>query len=183
MEKNELLKQADIRMEGAINSFIKHLRGIRAGRASPEFVEPVQVEAYEQRQQIARLVTITTPDARTIVIQPWDKGLLKSIQKAIVEANLGLMPVVDGNLIRINLPSLSEERRKELIHVASKYAEEAKVAVRNVRRDIIADLKKIEHISEDEVHSLSNKLQTVTDDFTSKINKILEDKKKEISSI
>jgi ribosome recycling factor len=186
MGKVELLNLAKNKMEGAISAFEGNLKGLRVGRAAASFVEPVQVEAYGDKQFITQVASISTPDARTISIQVWDKALVKQVEKAIVEANLGVSPVSDGQLIRLNIPPLNEERRKELVKVAAKYAEESKVAVRNVRRDIIDNLKKIQKdgiISEDELRISSEQMQKITDEFVAKIDKILAAKEKEIVSL
>jgi ribosome recycling factor len=186
MDKATLLSQLNTKMEGAINVFENNLKGLRVGRASANFLDPVQAEAYGSRQPISQLATISTPDARTISIQVWDKSVVKQIEKAIAESNLGLTPMTDGQNIRINIPSLSEERRKDLVKVAAKYSEESKVSVRNIRRDIMDGFKKLEKdktISEDELRSLGDKVQKITDEFIAKIEKTFSVKEKEILSI
>jgi ribosome recycling factor len=186
MDKKEALNQVRSRMETSIQAFENNLKGLRVGRASANFVDPVQVEIYGSKQPIAQVATISTPDARTISIQVWDKTSVKQVEKAIIESNLGLNPLTDGQTIRINIPPLSEERRKELVKVAAKYCEDSKVSVRNIRRDIIDGLKKIEKdggMSEDDMHSLSEQVQKITDEFITKIDKTFTAKEKEILSI
>jgi ribosome recycling factor len=161
------------RMEGALNTLDHDLKGVRAGRASANFFDPVVVEAYGDRMPIAQLATVSTPDSMTISVQVWDKSMVKAVEKAIANAGLGVSPVADGQVIRVALPKLSEERRKELVKVAHKYAEQSKVAVRNVRRDGMEQLKKLEKdgaISKDEHHTISESIQKLTDDFIKKID-------------
>jgi ribosome recycling factor len=186
MDKKILLEQVHSRMDFSIKAFDNNLNGLRVGRASSTFLDPVQVEVYGSRTLIAQVSTISTPDARTITVQVWDKGNVKAVEKSISEANLGLNPSVDGQIIRISIPPLSEDRRKELVKVGEKYCEESKVSIRNIRRDFIDDLRKAEKaklISEDEMHSLTDKIQKVTDKFIDSIDKKFVAKELEILSI
>ncbi len=186
MDYAEVKNDVKARMDGAIKSLDQEFRGLRTGRASPMFLDPVQVDAYGSRMPINQLATISTPDAKTIYVQAWDKAMIKTIEKAIVEANLGISPIADGQGIRINMPILSEERRKDLVKLAHKYAENTKVSIRNVRRDGIEKLKKMEKdkmISEDEIRKYSDEIQKITDEFTSKIDAELKNKEQEVMKL
>jgi ribosome recycling factor len=186
MDKKQLLADVTSRMEASINSFDSNLRGLRVGRASSNFLDPVQVEIYGSKQPIGQLATISTPEARTISIQVWDKSCVKQVEKGIIDANLGLNPLIDGQLIRINIPPLSQERRKELVKIGAKYCEDAKVAIRNIRRDVLDLLKKSEKdslISEDDLYALNEQVQKITDEAINKVDKTFVAKEKEILSI
>src|ERR1700704_2235073 len=154
------------RMNGAVSTFKSELAGLRTGRASAALLDPVKVEAYGNVVPINQVGSIATPEARMITVQVWDKGLAKAVDKAIRDAGLGLNPQMDGQLLRIPLPELNEERRKELSKLAAKYAEAARVAVRNVRRDGMDLLKRLEKdhkISQDDQHTKGDELQKLTD--------------------
>jgi ribosome recycling factor len=173
-------------MEGAIKSLDNEFKGLRTGRASTAFLDPVQVEAYGSRMPINQLATVSTPDAKTIYVQVWDKAMLKPVEKAIAEANLGVSTISDNQGIRINMPIITEERRKDLVKLAHKYAENTKISIRNVRRDGIDKLKKMEKdklISEDEMRKYSDEIQKVTDEFVSKIDVELKNKEQEIMKL
>jgi ribosome recycling factor len=160
--------------------------GLRTGRASPALLDPVQVEAYGNTVPINQVGTISTPESRLITVQVWDKGLAKAVDKAIRDAGLGLNPQMDGQLLRIPLPELNQERRKELSKLASKYAEAARIAVRNVRRDGMDVLKRLEKdhkISEDEHHSKGEELQKLTDQHIKDIDTALQSKEQEIMQV
>ena len=174
------------RMEGSINSFSHDLSGLRTGRASDNMIDHVVVDAYGSKMPIEQVGTISVPEPRTISIQVWDKGLVISVEKAIQEAGLGLNPQTDGQLIRIPVPELNEERRQELIKIAGKYTEQSKIAVRNIRRDgmdSIKDMEKNSEIGKDEGVSLSSDVQSLTDIYTKKIDEILSNKEKEIKQV
>jgi len=174
------------RMEGALAALQKEFGGLRAGRASVSLLEPVVVEAYGNPMPITQVGTIGAPEPRMLSVQVWDKGNVKAVEKAIREAGLGLNPVVDGELVRIPLPELTEERRTELAKIAGKYSEQAKVAIRNIRRDGMDALKDAEkggEISQDEQRARSQKIQTLTDDHIHKAEEALEAKIKEISHV
>lgn len=176
---------ADVRrrMEGAITAFHNELKGLRTGRASPSLLEHIAVEAYGSKMPISQMATVSAPESRMLSVQVWDKGLVSAIEKAILNAGLGLNPASDGNLIRVPMPSLSAERRKELAKVAHQYAEKARVSVRNVRRDGMDHFKKMEkekHISEDEVRTRSEEIQKITDSFIKQIDEALAVKEKDI---
>ncbi len=171
------------RMEGALEALRKELAGIRTGRASAHMLDPVTVEAYGNMMPLNQCGSVSAPEPRLVTVQVWDKGLVKHVEKAIREAGLGVNPMSDGNLIRVPLPELSEERRKELVKVAAKYGEQARVAARNVRREGMESLKKLEKggkMSEDQQRKLEKDVQALTDDTIKKIDAMLQQKDKEI---
>lgn len=183
---NDLMKNMDERMEKAIASLKKEFATIRAGRANPAILDKVQVEYYGTAMPIHQLGSITAPEPRLLVITPWDKGALGEIEKAIMKADLGLTPTNDGSVIRIAIPALTEERRQELAKMARKMAEEARVAVRNIRRDINEEIKKLEkagEISEDESRRAQEKVQNGTDRYIGDIDKALAAKEQEIMEV
>ena len=174
------------RMQKPIGSLKDELIGLRTGRASAALLDPVKVEAYGNTVPINQVGTISTPEARMITVQVWDKGLAKAVDKAIRDAGLGLNPQMDGQLLRIPLPELNEERRKELTKLAAKYAEAARVAVRNVRRDGMDLLKKLEKdgkIGQDEHHTRGDVLQKMTDAHVKDIDTSLHSKEQEIMQV
>lgn len=174
------------RMAGAVSTLKGEFSGLRTGRASPALVEPVMVDAYGSQLPLTQVGNISTPESRLLTIQVWDKGLVKAVDKAIRDAGLGLNPQVDGQLLRIPIPELNEERRRELAKLAHKYAESAKVAVRNVRRDGMELLKKLEKdrkIGQDEQHTLGEDLQKLTDGHIKDIDTILQGKEQEIMQV
>lgn len=174
------------RMDGAIDSLAKEFAGLRTGRASASLLDPIMVEVYGSRMPLSQVGTITVPESRMLSVQVWDATAVKSVDKAIREAGLGLNPMQDGNNIRIPIPDLTEERRVELSKVAGKYAEAARVSVRNVRRDGMDALKKMEKdgtISEDDLKRMSDEVQKLTDDAVKKIDSMLSDKEKDIMTV
>jgi len=174
------------RMDGAVDAFKKELAGLRTGRASAGLLEPVTVEAYGNKMPLNQVGTISVPEPRMISVQVWDRGMVKATEKAIRESGLGLNPQTEGQSIRVPLPDLSQERRAELAKVAHKYAEQARVAVRNVRRDGLDALKKAEkasEISQDEQKSLGEKVQNLTDQHIKLIDEALAHKEKEIMHV
>ncbi len=174
------------RMDGALTALKAEFGGLRTGRASASLVEPVMVDAYGSQMPINQVGTVNVPEPRMLTIQVWDKGLVGATEKAIRNAGLGINPVVDGQLIRIPIPELNEERRRELSKIASKYAEQARVAVRNVRRDGMDSLKRLEkdgHISEDDHKIYADEIQTMTDDLIRKIDDALNVKEQEIMQV
>ena len=178
--------ELDRRMNGAVATFKSELAGLRTGRASAALLDPVKVEAYGNVVPINQVGTISTPEARMITVQVWDKGLAKAVDKAIRDAGLGLNPQMDGQLLRVPLPELNQERRKELSKLAAKYAEAARVAVRNVRRDGMELLKKLEKdhkISQDEHHTRGDVLQKMTDAHVKDIDATLHAKEQEIMQV
>jgi ribosome recycling factor len=174
------------RMAGAAQTLKSELGGLRTGRASAALLDPVKVEAYGNTVPLTQVGTISTPEARMITVQVWDKGLAKAVDKAIRDAGLGLNPQMDGQLLRIPLPELNQERRKELSKLASKYAETARIAVRNVRRDGMDLLKRLEKdhkISQDDHHSKGDELQKLTDQHIKDIDAALHTKEQEIMQV
>jgi ribosome recycling factor len=181
-DKEELRR----RMKGAIATLKTEFAGLRTGRASPALLDPVHVDAYGQSMPVNQVGTISTPEPRLLTVQVWDRSLVKAVDKAIRDAGLGLNPQMDGQLLRIPIPELNEERRKELVKLAHKYAEQAKVAVRNVRRDGNDHLKRLEKdhaIGEDEHRKQSDELQKMTDDSVREIDGILQAKDAEIMHV
>ncbi len=181
-----ILKDVKSRMQKALDNLDREFAKLRTGRASTSLVDGIQVEYYGTPTLLSQIASVSIPDSRTITIQPWDKGAFGDIEKAIMKSDLGLTPVNDGKIIRISIPPLTEERRKDLAKVAKKYTEEAKVAVRNVRRDANDDLKKKKNdkeISEDDMHKGQDDVQKVTDDFVAKADEALANKEKEIMEI
>src|SRR2546429_82657 len=174
------------RMQGATHSLKHELGGLRTGRAAASMLEPVQVEAYGSHMPLNQLATISVPEPRLLSVQVWDKSMVKAVEKAIVDSNLGLSPATEGQVLRLRIPELNEERRKELVKVAHKYAEAARVAVRHVRRDgldIVKKLEKNHEISEDDQERLSNDVQKATDGTISEIDALLAAKEKEILTV
>ena len=174
------------RMNGAVTTLKSEFGGLRTGRASPALLDPVSVEAYGNVVPISQVGTVSAPEARMLTVQVWDKSLAKAVDKAIRDAGLGLNPQMDGQLLRIPLPELNEERRKELTKLASKYAEAARVAVRNVRRDGMELLKKLEKdhkIGQDEHRTKGDELQKLTDSHVKDIDTTLHTKEQEIMQV
>jgi ribosome recycling factor len=174
------------RMTGAVAALKGEFSGLRTGRASASLLEPVQVEAYGSMTPIDQVGTITVPESRMITVQIWDKGIVGAAEKAIRNAGLGLNPSTDGQLLRIPIPELNEERRQELTKIAAKYAEEARIAVRNVRRDGMDELKRLEKdskMSKDEQKASGDKVQQATDKFIAEVDKMLETKQAEIMQV
>lgn len=183
---NEIKKDTAERMEKTLETLRGDFGGLRAGRAHASLLDNIMIEAYGNLSPIAQVGTISVPDARTLSISVWDKSLAKAVEKALRESDLGLNPVSDGQLIRIPIPPLSEERRKELVKVAGKYAEQTKVAIRNIRRDALDDVKKLKKdnlISEDDEKRYGNKIQKMTDDSIKKIDEMLAQKEKDILQV
>ncbi|HUN45187.1 MAG TPA: ribosome recycling factor [Stellaceae bacterium] len=173
-------------MDGAIDTLKKEFAGLRTGRASPSLLEPVVVDAYGSKMPLNQVGTVSAPEPRMLVVQVWDRGLSKAVDAAIREAGLGLNPQSEGQVIRVPIPPLSEERRKELIKVAHKYAEQTRVSVRNVRRDGLEDLKKREksrEINQDQHRKLDKDVQSLTDDTIKKIDEALAQKEKEVLQV
>ncbi|MGG3843128.1 ribosome recycling factor [Anoxybacillus kestanbolensis] len=182
----QVLTSAKEKMDKAVQAFSRELATIRAGRANPALLEKITVDYYGMPTPIIQLAGIQVPEARLLVIQPYDKSVLKEIEKAILASDLGLTPSNDGSVIRIAIPPLTEERRRELVKLVKKYAEEAKVAVRNIRRDANDELKKLEkngEITEDELRGYTEDIQKLTDDHIAKIDAITKEKEKEVMEV
>lgn len=174
------------RMDGAVVALKAEFAGLRTGRASASLLEPINVEAYGSRMPLNQVATISVPEPRMISVQVWDRSMAKAVEKAIRESDLGLNPQSDGQLIRVPLPDLSEERRTELVKVASKYAESARVAVRNVRRDGMDHLKRSEKdgdVSQDERRMYEDEIQDLTDKHVKAIDEALASKEKDIMQV
>ena len=183
---NSIKNDAKIRMDKTIESLKSDFGGLRAGRAHASLLDGIMVEAYGSLTPISQVGTVSVPDARTLSVSVWDKSLAKSVEKALRESDLGLNPVSDGNLSRIPIPPLSEERRKELVKVAGKYAEQNKVALRNIRRDALDEVKKLKKdnlISEDEEKRAENEIQKLTDDAVKKVDELQSQKEKDIMQV
>lgn len=173
-------------MDGALEVLRKEFGGLRTGRASANLLEPVQVTAYGSPMPLNQVGTVNVPEPRMITVQVWDRGLVSAVEKGIRDAGLGLNPASDGTLVRVPIPELSQERRQELTKIAHKYAEQARVAVRNVRRDGMDFLKKLEKdgkISQDEHHDLGDQMQKLTDEHVKKVDDTLAAKEKEILQV
>ena len=174
------------RMEGAVEALQKEFSGLRTGRASANLLDPVVVDMYGSKMPINQVGTVSVPESRLISVQVWDASAVKSVEKAIRDAGLGLNPMPDGNNIRIPIPDLNEERRKELTKIAGKYAETARISVRNVRKDGMDSVKKMEKdgdISEDDHRSLSDEVQKLTDSYVGKVDDALKAKEAEIMQV
>lgn len=182
----QVIANAKEKMKKAIQAYTRELASIRAGRASASLLDRITVDYYGAPTPVNQLAGISTPEARLLVIQPYDKSILGEIEKAILKSDLGLNPSNDGSVIRIAIPQLTEERRKELVKVVKKESEEAKVAIRNIRRDANDDLKKLEkngEITEDALRGYADDIQKITDEHISKIDQITKDKEKEIMEV
>ena len=174
------------RMDGAIDALHREFGGLRTGRASNTMLDPIQVEAYGSAMPLNQVATVNVPEPRMLTVTVWDKGMVKAVEKAIRESDLGLNPQPEGNVIRVPVPGLSQERRLELVKVAGKYTESARVAARNVRRDAMDEIKKEQKngdISEDEQKTLSEKIQKLTDETIKKMDDSLAHKEKEITTV
>ena len=174
------------RMKGAVATLKTEFAGLRTGRASASLLDPVTVDAYGQSMHINQVGTVSAPEPRLITVQVWDRGLAKAVDKAVREAGLGLNPQLDGQLLRIPIPELNEERRRELVKLAAKYAEAARIAVRNVRRDGMDHLKRLEKdhvIGEDQQRKQSDELQKMTDEHVHEIDHLLAAKDQEIMQV
>lgn len=180
------LADAKRRMDGAVTSFKGDLASLRSGRASANMLDPIQVEAYGARTPLSQLATVSVPEARLLSVQVWDRSMVNAVEKAIRESELGLNPQTEGAVLRIRIPELNEQRRKEMVKVAHKYAEEAKIAVRHVRRDAIDIIKKVEKdgvFTKDDVTRQSDLVQKTTDQHIVEIDQALATKEKEILSV
>ena len=174
------------RMQGAVASLRSELAGLRTGRASANLLEPIVVEAYGGQMPITQLASISVPEPRTVAVQVWDRATVSAVDRAIREANLGLNPIIDGQLLRIPIPALNAERRQELVKIAHKYAEQARVAVRHVRRDGLDMLKKAENdggMSKDDSARSADQIQKLTDQTIGEIDQILATKEGEITQV
>ncbi len=183
---NELADKARYRMDDIMSFLKRDLDSISTGRANPALLDTVRVEAYGEFMSLLQVASISTPDASTITVQAWDKSMVKPIEKAILNSNLGFNPMIDGQVLRIVIPKLSEERRRDLVKLAKKYGEDKKVAVRNSRRDVLDDFKKREKelgASKDDAHSFADVIQKLTDEYVKKIDDAVLVKEKELMKV
>jgi len=183
---SDILKKASERMSKAVEHVSLEFTKIRTGKASTSLLESVKVDYYGTPTPLNQIGTLSTPDSHSITIQPWDKTLIPLVEKAILNSNLGLNPTNDGNMVRVPIPPLTEERRKELVKLVKKIAEEGKISIRNIRRDAIEHLKKMEkeeHISEDDRKHGETEMQQITDKYIKEIDALNEKKEKEIMEV
>jgi ribosome recycling factor len=183
---DDALLDATDRMEKALEALRRDLATVRTGRASPALVEHLKVDYYGAATPLNQLATISTPDARLITIQPWDRGSIGAIEKAILKSDIGLNPSNDGALIRLAIPQLTEERRREIAKQVRKRAEDARIAVRNIRRDCHESIRRLEHdheISQDDLHRAETELQKLTDDHIKEIDKVGHEKEEEVLAV
>ena len=179
----EFSRHARDLMDRAIESTRRELGGIRSGKASPQLLDTVRVEAYGAQVPLAQVAMVSAPEPRMLTVQPFDKGLTQAVEKAIRDSGLGLNPATQGTLIRVPLPMLSEERRKELTKVVRKLAEEGKVAIRHARTDTLSKIKKLEHVSEDDKSRAEKEIQKLTDDHVKIVDQIVSAKEAEILEV
>jgi ribosome recycling factor len=184
--QKELRKKTTDRMDGAIEALKKDFASVRTGRASLALLDGIMVDYYGTATPLQQVASLSVPDPRQIAIQPWEQKIIPEIEKAIMKSDLGLTPSNDGRVIRIMIPVLTEERRKQLVKVVKKRAEEAKIAIRNIRRDINEELKKLEkdqHMSEDDVKKFHDEIQKLTDSYVAKVDEVLKHKENEIMEV
>ncbi|HAP57409.1 MAG TPA: ribosome recycling factor [Sphaerochaeta sp.] len=182
----QVLDTCENKMLKSLESLSKDFSSLRTGRASASLLDKIRVDYYGSETPINQVATVSVPEARMIVIQPWDKSVLSAIEKAILKSDLGLPPNNDGKLIRLNFPPLNEERRKQLVKSAKATAEQSRVAIRNIRREAMDELKKLQKsgaISEDELKDAESKIQKMTDSYIAQINSLTDEKEKEIMEI
>lgn len=186
MDTDTIMLEAEEKMEKTVSSLDSNFAKLRTGRASTALVEGLKADYYGTPTPIGQMASVAVPDSRTLTIQPWDKGGMAAVEKAILKSDLGLTPINDGKIIRISIPPLTEERRKELVKVSKKYGEEAKVAIRNIRRDANENLKKLEKdksITSDDLKKATEDVQKVTDRYVAQIDSKCAGKEKEIMDI
>ncbi|WP_062306192.1 ribosome recycling factor [Alicyclobacillus sendaiensis] len=182
----ELIQNLQERMDKAIQNLRREFATVRAGRAAPSMLDHVMVEYYGEQMPVNQVASVTSPEPRLLVISPWDKSMLGEIEKAIQKSDLGLNPANDGNVIRLTIPALTEQRRQELVKQVRKMAEEARVAIRNIRRDGNEEIKKLEKagdLSEDDVRRLMERVQQLTDKAIAQVDRLLEDKEKDVTQV
>ncbi len=183
---NAILKNGEGRMKKSVANLSRELASLRAGRANPSLLEKIQIDYYGAPTPLNQLAGISVPEARMLLIQPYDKSALEEIEKAILKSDLGLTPSNDGEVIRLTIPALTEERRTELVRLVKKYAEDNKVVIRNIRREINDELKKSEkdgEITEDELRRLNDDVQGLTDKYVAEIDNVAAEKEKEIMEV
>lgn len=183
---NELADKTRKKMDDTMNSLKRDMDSISTGRATPNLLDAIKVEVYGSFMPISQVASISVPEATTLSIQVWDRDNLRAVEKAIINSNLGFNPLVDGMTIRIMIPKLSEERRKDLVKLAKKYGEDKKIAVRNVRRDVLDEFKRMEKelaASKDQIHSFNDIVQKITDEFVKKIDDVIAVKEKDLMKV
>lgn len=183
---NEVYRDAEDRMKKAVLALKKDLSTLRTGRATPALLDKIVVDYYGAQTPLNQLANISVPEPRLLVIQPWDKKVVGEVERALLKSDLGLTPNSDGSLIRLSIPQLTEERRKELVKISKKKAEDGRVAIRNIRRDANDSLKNMEkahEITEDELHKAQDEIQKLTDKMIEEADKVLSDKEKEIMEV
>lgn len=186
MMDNATLKSLENRMNKAVSALKEELATLRTGRASTSILEHLMVDAYGSKMPVNQLATLNVPEARLITIQPWDRKVVSAIEKAIRESDLGLNPLSDGIMLRVPLPELTEERRRELVKLVHKYGEQAKIGVRNVRRDGMDQIRKAEkskEISQDEMHQVEKQIQDLTDAYVAKVDAVMAGKEEDIMQV
>jgi ribosome recycling factor len=184
--EQELKRKTAERMSRTIEALKKEFTSVRTGRASLALLDGIMVNYYDTQTPLQQLASLSIPESRQIAVQPWDQKIIPDIEKAIMKSDLGLTPMNDGKIIRINIPPLTEERRKQLVKAVKKKAEEAKISIRNIRRDANEELRKLEkekHLSEDEVKKLQEETQKITDSYIAKADEVLGHKEKEIMEV
>ncbi len=185
-DQNEILSGAQDRMQKSVEALTRELNSIRTGRASPVLVDNLTVEYYGTETPLNQLASISVPEARTLQIEPWDKNALLEVERSILKSDLGLVPNNDGSIIRVNIPALTEERRRELVKLVGKKLEEASIAVRNIRRDAVAGVRQLEKdkgISQDDGRRAQEQLQGVTDSFIERMDSMAKDKETEVMEV
>ncbi len=181
---NELADKARKKMEDTMNSLKRDMDSISTGRAHPSLLDTIKVEVYGSFMPISQLASVSVPEATTLAVQVWDRENVKATEKAITNANLGFNPMVDGTTLRISIPKLSEERRRDLVKLAKKYGEDKKIAARNVRRDVLDEFKKREkEFGKDQIHSFTDIVQKITDEFVKKIDDAVVLKEKDLMKV
>lgn len=186
MSNNDIIKDLKRRMDGALEALRHEFAGLRTGRASASLLDPIKVNAYGSEMPLNQVGTVSVPEPRMLSVQVWDQGLAKAVEKAIRDSDLGLNPIGEGAVIRIPIPELNEERRRELGRVAGKYAEQARISIRNVRRDGLDKFKRLEkdgELSQDENRGLADKVQAMTDEHIKQVDEMLAAKEKEIMQV
>ena len=181
--EESFFKEAEERMKKSIESLSRDLSGVRTGRAAPTILDKVVVEAYGSDMPLSQMASISVPEARMLVVQPYDKSQISAIERAIHKSDLGINPSNDGQVIRLSFPPLTQDRRKDLVKVVKKRGEETKVAVRNVRRDLLEELKKLKDLREDETEKAKERLQKITDKIVAEISHALDSKEREILEV
>jgi ribosome recycling factor len=179
----ETTKQARQLMQKAVENTKRELAGIRSSRATISLLDTVRVEAYGQQMPLNQVATVAAPEPRMLTVQPWDRSLIGAVEKAIQSADLGLNPSNDGTIVRVPLPPLTEERRKELVKVVHKLAEEGRIAVRHARQEALGQIKKLEHVSEDDKHRAESEMKKLHDDAMHQIDEIVKGKEQEILEV